>query len=255
MTPFLTTTGGGSVRGFGRQGIQRLSSGPPAYVSGASLLLDAGQASSYSSGTAWVDLSGNGYDMTWQSSYGRGGSGTAAYFTQGSAYAQRTSTSFYGASQTWSGWFYPTVVPTVVAGLLEEDDGTGINQILLQLANDGANVKVGWNGYDTAAYRFQTPMTGGAAGLPINVWYHICGTYDGSNAYLYVNGVQVSTVAQTGAITAVTTTFKIGAYTVGNVYPFTGRTAQVILYSSALTAAQVQTNFNAVCTRYGYSPI
>ena len=96
MTPFLTTTGGGSVRGFGRQGIQRLSSGPPAYVSGASLLLDAGQASSYSSGTAWVDLSGNGYDMTWQSSYGRGGSGTAAYFTQGSAYAQRTSTSFYG---------------------------------------------------------------------------------------------------------------------------------------------------------------
>lgn len=225
--------------------------GAPVYVSGSSLLLDAGQASSYSSGTAWVDLSGNGYDMTWTGGYGRGGSADAAYFTTdgiNGTHAQRASQTFYGTAQTWSGWFYATQDTTQ---RLMEEALAGINQISLTWTAGGL---LQFNGYDTVSYRFQTPTTGGASGLAQSTWYHVAGIYDGTTAYLYINGVLASSVAQTGSITSAATTFRIGELSGGG-QAWKGRIAQVILYASALTAAQNATNFNAVCTRYGYSAI
>ena len=219
-------------------------------TTGYSLYLDAGNASSNSgSGATWSDLSGNGYDMTWTGGYGRGGSGATAYFTTdgiNGTHAKRTSTSFYGAAQTWSGWFYATRDATQFP-MSEELGG---NYFLGLLWTAGGNIS--FIGYDSVSYRFQTPTTGGATGLSQSTWYHFAGVYDGSNAYVYVNGTQAATVAQTGSITAQTTTYKIGTYSETNTSVWQGRIAQVVLYSTALSAAQVLTNFNADKARYGY---
>ena len=221
----------------------------PAITAGYSLYLDAGNAASNSgSGATWTDLSANGYNYTWAGGYGRGGAGTAAYFTTdgiNGTHAVRTLQSFYGTAQTWSGWFYATQDTTQ---RLMEEALAGINQISLTWTAGGL---LQFNGYDTVSYRFQTPTTGGATGLAQNTWYHVAGVYDGSNAYLYVNGSQVSTVAQTGGITPVASTFTVGELSSGG-QPWKGRIAGIVVYPIALSAAQVLNNFTIDKTRYGY---
>ena len=83
---------------------------------------------------------------------------------------------------------------------------------------------------------------GGGLGsaLSDNVWYHITATYDGSNLKTYVNGSLDSTNSGTGAIDNDNVSFTIGAREGGMDRHFNGKMANVAIYSSALTQAQVQ---------------
>jgi hypothetical protein len=78
-------------------------------------------------------------------------------------------------------------------------------------------------------------------------------TWDGTNKRIYVNGVLRATSATlTGTVTQNTTGAAfIGIY--GNFagYPFNGRIAQTQIYNRALTAAEIQQNFNATRSRFG----
>jgi hypothetical protein len=222
---------------------------PRVVVAGYNLYLDAGNpASNSGSGATWSDLSGNGLDYTWAGGYGRGGSGLAAYFTTdgvSGTSARRSGVNFYGTAQTWSGWFYATQDATQ---RLVEQNLAGINQITLVWTAGG---KISFQGYDTASYVFQTPTTGGASGLSQGTWYHVAGVYDGANADLYINGVLVATVAQTGGITSAASTFTIGELSSGG-QAWMGRVAQVVLYPTNLSGDDILANFNADKARYGY---
>ena len=85
-----------------------------------------------------------------------------------------------------------------------------------------------------------------ASGLSSGVWYHLVGVVNGSTVTLYVNGV-----AQTPAATSVTTSFNGG--NIGFQYfgtspgfaPFTGLIDDFRIYNTALSAAQVQTIYQA----------
>src|SRR5262249_2328017 len=65
------------------------------------------------------------------------------------------------------------------------------------------------------------PATGGTYGAPLfatgavttNTWTHVAGTYDGTTIRFYVNGVQASSRAQTGAIAVSTNPLQIGGDT------------------------------------------
>ena len=50
----------------------------------------------------------------------------------------------------------------------------------------------------------------GASGLALNTWIHLAFTYDGLVERSYVNGVQVASQAQTGAIQASSGALHIG---------------------------------------------
>lgn len=85
---------------------------------------------------------------------------------------------------------------------------------------------------------------------PLNTWLHVVGTYDGSTKSIYVNGVLKNSSAQTGVLASPGGTPKIGTYQ-GTNYNFFGEIGSVRVYNRALTAVEVEQNFDAGRPFYG----
>ena len=83
----------------------------------------------------------------------------------------------------------------------------------------------------------------GTSTLPIGVWTHLATTYDGANQRFFVNGVQVASRAQTGAITTSTSPLRIGGNSIWGEF-FAGQIDEVRIYDRALTAAEIQGDMN-----------
>jgi hypothetical protein len=84
----------------------------------------------------------------------------------------------------------------------------------------------------------------GSSKLALNTWTHIASTYDGTTVRLYVNGVQVSSLATTGNITTTTDLLRIGGSPALGTQYFAGLIDEVRIYNRALTQAQIQTDMN-----------
>ncbi len=93
--------------------------------------------------------------------------------------------------------------------------------------------------------------TFGTAVVPLNAWTHLAATYDGATLRLYVNGVQVSSIAQTGSLAASANPLQIGGDSIFGQY-FEGLIDEVRVYNVALTAAQVQSD---MATAIGATPV
>jgi hypothetical protein len=97
---------------------------------------------------------------------------------------------------------------------------------------------------DAANHRFDlgtwaTDLVLGGS-VTANTIYHLVGTYDGTTATLYVNGVKIGSVATTFNISL--TFFQIGG--AGTTF-FSGLVDEAALYSSALSATQVAHHYHA----------
>ncbi len=78
--------------------------------------------------------------------------------------------------------------------------------------------------------------------MPLNVWMHLAGVFDGSNFRLYTNGVLAA--AATGQLGPVTTQpLLIGGS--DNCQKFVGLIDEVSLYNRALSAPEIQAIYNA----------
>ncbi len=84
---------------------------------------------------------------------------------------------------------------------------------------------------------FATANAYGTSALPLNTWSHIAGSYDGTTMRFYLNGIQVSSRAQTGAIATSTGDLSIGGDAGGQYW--TGMIDEVRIYNRALTATEV----------------
>jgi Concanavalin A-like lectin/glucanases superfamily/Bacterial Ig domain len=80
--------------------------------------------------------------------------------------------------------------------------------------------------------------------LALNTWTHLASTYDGTTIRLYVNGVQVSSLATTGNITTTSDLLRIGGSPALGTQYFAGLIDEVRIYNRALTQAQIQTDMN-----------
>jgi len=78
-----------------------------------------------------------------------------------------------------------------------------------------------------------------------NGWHHIVGLYDGSAKKLYVDGAEVSSSSQSVGAAASTAPIEIGRYQQSTGNTFDGPIAQPRIYNRALTAEEVQRNYNA----------
>ena len=76
-------------------------------------------------------------------------------------------------------------------------------------------------------------------------WYHIVGTYDGSNMKVYVNGTSEGTVAKTGNVRTTDKEVEIGRYYDSNTYAYQDSIAQPRIYNRALTAEEVQRSYDS----------
>ncbi len=81
----------------------------------------------------------------------------------------------------------------------------------------------------------------GTAVLALNQWTHLATTYDGAALRLFVNGVQVASKAQTGAIGSSTGPLRIGGNAIWPEY-FRGLIDEVRIYNRALSPAEIQTD-------------
>jgi hypothetical protein len=86
-------------------------------------------------------------------------------------------------------------------------------------------------------------------------WNHYVGTYNNSagSRYRYFNGTLLSPSQDSGVTNTQASTYAIAAFNQGAqlFYYFKGKISVVKIYNRALSAAEVQQNFNATRSRFG----
>jgi hypothetical protein len=86
-----------------------------------------------------------------------------------------------------------------------------------------------------------TSLTATNGSLPLNTWYHVAATYDGSRMRLYLNGAEVGSIAKTGSLSQDSgVPVNLGRSPDGVRY-MQGALDDVRIYSSALSQAAIAT--------------
>jgi hypothetical protein len=183
------------------------------------------------------DSSGNGNDGTVNgASWTAGISNGALQFDGISNYVGIQSSS----SLTLSGnqvslelWIKPTV--TLNSGLasriniMDKGDGYGF-QMEANDARINFFVNIGhadqWLSSETSNWKAGT-------------WYHIAGTYDGTNESIYVNGALENTKSLSGTLSGIGDPLSIGSYCFGTMTFFNGAIDEVKIYNYARTAVDI----------------
>lgn len=223
--------------------------GPPTLVTnGLILLLDAGNPRSYTGVGAitWSDLSGNGNTGITTNgptfSSANGGSivfdGTDDYVTHGNV----TSLNFGTGNFTISFWMYPTVwYDGGSRGILDKRTGDGTSGWVLY--NDGGGpTKINARFGNTSSFFTSTDVL-------YNIWQHWTLVRNGSATYWYYNGQQDAT-GTTSANVSDTAVFDVGRSKTWGGY-FKGNISVVAIYNRALSALEVEQNFNSTKSRFG----
>jgi hypothetical protein len=84
----------------------------------------------------------------------------------------------------------------------------------------------------------------------LNNWDHVVCTYNGATQAIYVNGILQNSKSLTGTIDTSATTIELGTYGTGD-YSLNGWLANHRIYNRALSASEVQQNYQALKTRFG----
>ena len=128
----------------------------------------------------------------------------------------------------------------------KEGQNSDESEFMLRLdtANDDLEFYVGGSAY-----------VGASSGtINQNQWYHVVGTYDGSNVNIYLNGILKQSSAKTGATGTSTTPLRIGnSIRFVNERYWQGEIDDVKIFNYARTAAQVKADFQARGTTKGVS--
>jgi hypothetical protein len=89
-----------------------------------------------------------------------------------------------------------------------------------------------------------------AASIPLGTWGHYCIVYDGAYVKIYRNAYFEGQQATTGTADW-SQGMRIGYWSSGGGYAYSGKIGSVNFYNRALSASEVQQNFNAHRGRYG----
>ena len=203
-----------------------------------SLHLVAAYSFDENSGTTVTDLSGNGNvgtisGATWSS---EGVYGSALTFDGSSALVtiNNSASLQMNAAMTLEAWISPSVLDSTWRDVIYKGD----DNYYLEGTSTSGNAPGAGGTFDGA----DVTVTGTDA-LKVNTWSHLAATYDGSTLDLYVNGVQVGSLAQTGTIGASSSPLQIGGDSIYGQY-FQGMIDEVRVYNLALTATQIQADMN-----------
>ena len=198
-------------------------------------------------GTTTVDASGNANHGTLlhanRVSGGRFGNalqfnGTNAWVTVNDSNSLDLTT-----GMTMEAWVYPTIWMSGMTTVAMKEQpatatSTGSGAYLLA-ANDSTNQPI------SAVWTVGTDIlpggevtVGGNTQIPPNQWTHLASTYDGQTQRMYVNGVLVETLPQTGTITTSGGVLRIGGNSIWGNF-FQGYIDEVRIYNQAISNAQI----------------
>ena len=216
--------------------------GPDIVESGLVLSLDAGNKKSYTgSGTTWTDLSGRGNNGTLTNGVGYNSSNLGSLSFDGVDDFISTTYSVGTISKhTISCWINKT------------------NSQYSFILASSASLFYGFEIYPSVIYTNITNNNYGQVSYNLNGYQNIAFTYDGSQTgnsnrlKVYLNGI-LQTLSFTGTIPS--SVSNIPAIDIGKRSWTTryseGSIAQVSIYNRALSASEIQQNFNATRSRYG----
>ena len=237
-----------------------LAHSPSIVMNGLVLCLDAGNVKSYpGSGTVWNDISGNGYGVTLTNIDGSNfNSSNGGYLTFNgvdeeatinisnffTSYSQQITMEtwvYIPSSATWSNGFF--------GGIFTRGAYDGSHGLWRTTNNNEVSF------YCRQAVTFATQES--RATISRDTWYHLVGVWD-AGTKLYVNGTLAD--SDSAVFTGDTENsgsfgvFEMGRVTAAggaNGNRFLGNQSSAKIYNRALTAAEVQQNFNALRGRYG----
>jgi hypothetical protein len=225
--------------------------GPDVSESGLVLALDAGNTKSYNAGistTTWTDLSGNGNTGT---------------LTNGPTYSISNggSIAFDGVND-YADFFAPSLGTT-----------TTVEMWVNLGASYSGGMFFGWLRYDvycgSGNLGYNTANAGDLYGISsatvsslglVNNWKHYVFEMRSDVSYtnnkIYINTISQSLSQQLGSENAANRTFnngngRISGWRDNTLYPISMNCASFKVYNRALTAAEIQQNFNATKSRYG----
>lgn len=198
------------------------------------------------SGTTWAADTGSDVTLVGAPTY------NTSYFTfDGTTEYVDTNQSLAAESFSIGGWF--------------RTSAAGVKMFISKETTAGNpwNYRIWLNGgqinFDMSQVTTQSALSSPLTTYNNGNWYYVMATRDDSNWYLYVNGVQVATKADTytGSVTN-TQEVWIGrsAFTQGGVspsgsYQYTGDIGEMFVYNDVLTSAEVLQNYNATKAHYG----
>jgi hypothetical protein len=125
-------------------------------------------------------------------------------------------------------------------GAIFSNWGTGGNAYFINTQN-GLSSSI--NAYFNGSLRFTI------SSLPLNSWIMLTVTNNGTTAIGYINGIQQTSASST--LISATNVSSIGYDVSRGNFPFKGDISTAKIYNRALSAAEVQQNFNALRGRYG----
>ena len=242
-----------------------LAHSPSIVTNGLVLCLDAGNTKSYpGSGTTWTDLSGNGNTGTLTNgptySSSNGGSivfdGVDDYIELGA----NSNIQSIGSYATIECWFKSSALGTSTYSLMVGWGQGSAYYSNFGIGNWGSfsnqeSIYLGYNSF-TVCY-----ATEGSTKYHDGNWHHAVATIGPNRHKIYVDGVEkiltFGDVADSYSVTNIfgfspTTTLQVGRrpYIGGTGY-FPGSIPTVRIYNRALTASEIQQNFNALRGRFG----
>ena len=225
--------------------------GPRTITNGLVLALDAANSKSYpGSGTTWTDLSGRGNTGTLVNGVGYNSGNLGSLVFDGVdeyvLVSSNASIPYGSTARTVSIWFYTNTTTW-------EDDAN--NLFYYGAGSDGASF-----GIDFSTYPSMEVYTWGGAGRDLTFsttysqvgWKNITVTYNGSTTILiYENGGFTQTLTLTSACNTSSSDVYIGAINPSLLSAYyDGKIAQASIYNRALSATEIQQNYNALKGRF-----
>lgn len=242
--------------------------------SGLVLNLDAGVSSSYpGSGTTWTDLSGNGRNFTlnnpsyYSFSSANGGSigftRTMPPAGETGGYAEHT-----GSGELAVGTYLYNDHTTEIWAKINDinptaHDGTEAQSALLVYRGfhsmfQYSSTSLNYGIYSGTSLRNWTAPSIGTSGTDIiqGQWFHAVAVRSVNNLSSYINGTLKGTNAidTSGGSSNVTNTIRMGMANPSNIeysWHTNANVSAAKMYNRALTAAEIQQNFNALRGRFG----
>ena len=220
---------------------------PRIVTDGLVIALDAGNTKSYpGSGSVMTDMSGNGINGTLGGNAAfdslHGGSitfdGDGDYIDTNSE-LDLAGKLFADSNSTWSvsSWF------NLSAG---GSDNRGI-------AGRGNQTTSPFSIYVDISSRLRVGLRGSTTiveSISNDIWYNVAVTWDGSTAKAYLNGV-FDTNCSVGSNSDISRDFLIGGSGINaSLSPFNGKISSTLVHNRALTASEVEQNYNALKGRY-----
>jgi hypothetical protein len=223
-----------------------LAHSPSLILPGLVLCLDAANSKSYpGSGTTWTDLSGNGNTGTLVNGVGYNGSNLGSLSFDGvNDYVDCGSINFTsGTSITIEVWVKPNSSQNTYADILDYNHGATGGFVIQQNENALNQYYFAyWNG---SGFNITPTIT-----LNSNSFNHLVFVKSGTSTIGYLNSV--NTIQYTGSsnINCSGYALHIGRFVAGAGREFNGNIYSCKVYNRALTAAEVQQNFNALRSRF-----